>query len=1066
MGWVEDLKAKYGGVPITTSEPSTSSNPSWVNKIKAKYDLVNAPANFTPQTTKTETKPATPTSVPAASHPNSVVFKDYKAPPKETISQTPLTGLTQSLNADKPTDVTINGTKTTVPALYPTTFGRATDNPTDALSQILGVNTKIDQNTPTWQKPFLAAGQSILGGIGNVAQSLKDVYETAKQAPTPGAQGAFEDTAKIFNKMLMAGTSVFFEQPEIQSSMAVLQGVAQVPAPNVPGTKISTNPAKSALDLMDATQKGAYNSIMAGADALNVPDSVKQNIVSPIAQTLSTVAMMLILKHGEEIPGFAIEKSPIPEGIKAPLKSAVKGVTTFAVDPLRAAQDFMHAAAAETKQFQDAGVPVDENIGKKIVSDTAKKVPLPNDTGAVKIQTPNGEVVVHSDNATVLQNLIKDHQSLDFKKVENLTDANGNPITARFTWDFENQKGTMEVTDATTAVNLSHEIGHIVDADLKAGFSKILSKDLPNYLQNKAVVDRMVMDMAVGNLDGNGTVDQIRTEAVKVANELAAEAKQKAATVKRQVENKAFLTSLGDTAKNADETTPTLSKMVDFAKGKDVFAKEQPTEKSAEKGGKSKQENLLKAKVSEVAPEKAVQTKPPTAEELKTSIDKQVEEFRQKADLMASNEGAGVRHRTVTDANGNPQFVANDFKLSRAKGDMHRRAEDMKKEAHALLYENDPAYRKLVDDRDALLEKEADQVKTPDAVDELFGLLSNEITKQEADNSLYAQTDLRPDEIKAAVGTQTKIAAKETGVTTEVISSAASEVRSLEDKIKPLQEQLDTNKAEWEKKNPSEMGVTAAGDLGFLEPKDRAEYVRLNDELSRANKILAKENVAAKKAAAKISKSAKVDQSGIAPEVSNVTEKGIKATDNVSHETNINKKGTTVSKVASDINKTLVEKGLKELPEDQLAKITSIEKENQIKMVTAIMEDPMNARDMVLGYETIPDGVHPQVLFNAVKNWADINLDGETLIELAKSPIAIARSEAAQTLSASGFNNNPNDAMSKIQEVMKAREAAFSKDNKGQTIEGAIADAVKEIKQFIPKTSKGDLGDFIDSITC
>jgi len=94
------------------------------------------------------------------------------------------------------------------------------------------------------------------------------------------------------------------------------------------------------------------------------------------------------------------------------------------------------------------------------------------------------------------------------------------------------------------------------------------------------------------------------------------------------------------------------------------------------------------------------------------SLTKQIQniedKFRKEAGLMAPTEGAGVRQRNVTDAVGGVNFVANEFKLNRAKSDMFKRAGMAKDYAKQTLYENDPTYKALVDKRDAAIESQID----------------------------------------------------------------------------------------------------------------------------------------------------------------------------------------------------------------------------------------------------------------------------------------------------------------------------------------------------------------------
>lgn len=97
-----------------------------------------------------------------------------------------------------------------------------------------------------------------------------------------------------------------------------------------------------------------------------------------------------------------------------------------------------------------------------------------------------------------------------------------------------------------------------------------------------------------------------------------------------------------------------------------------------------------------------VEEKPREVLAAEKAIDKIVEKFRKDAKLLAGKyTSAGVRQRAVKDAVGNVMFMANSFKLTRAKADMARQAADMKSYAREILYENDPIFRDAVDSLEA-----------------------------------------------------------------------------------------------------------------------------------------------------------------------------------------------------------------------------------------------------------------------------------------------------------------------------------------------------------------------------
>lgn len=86
-----------------------------------------------------------------------------------------------------------------------------------------------------------------------------------------------------------------------------------------------------------------------------------------------------------------------------------------------------------------------------------------------------------------------------------------------------------------------------------------------------------------------------------------------------------------------------------------------------------------------------------SADDMEKTLNSIVDKYRDEAGMMASNQGAGVRSRNVTDARGNFQFQTNDFNLNRAKGDMARQAKDFRDAAYDDLYQNDELFRKLAD---------------------------------------------------------------------------------------------------------------------------------------------------------------------------------------------------------------------------------------------------------------------------------------------------------------------------------------------------------------------------------
>lgn len=90
--------------------------------------------------------------------------------------------------------------------------------------------------------------------------------------------------------------------------------------------------------------------------------------------------------------------------------------------------------------------------------------------------------------------------------------------------------------------------------------------------------------------------------------------------------------------------------------------------------------------------------RPEVLKQAESFVDKTVDKFRKEIGMLAGKEGKiGVRTNIIKDAVGNTEFVAENFKMQRAKNDLYRQAQNNKKYAYDLLYENDDSFRKIVD---------------------------------------------------------------------------------------------------------------------------------------------------------------------------------------------------------------------------------------------------------------------------------------------------------------------------------------------------------------------------------
>lgn len=173
-----------------------------------------------------------------------------------------------------------------------------------------------------------------------------------------------------------------------------------------------------------------------------------------------------------------------------------------------------------------------------------------------------------------------------------------------------------------------------------------------------------------------------------------------------------------------------------------------------------------------------------------------------------------------------------------------------------------------------------------------------------------------------------------------------------------------------------------------------------------------------------------------------------------------------VTKVANDINESLVKQGLEKLTPEQQSKYTSGSyKGSDAKVAQMMSDDIESVKKMAQTGEGIPDGVHPQILFNAIEALADkqVRENGDSTLSrsLGKSPLGKELSEAGATLGSHAYNDNPN---STVKALRKANDVKMG----GKAGQEKIKAEVKKAKATITKTASRliDYDKIIDTITC
>ncbi len=202
-----------------------------------------------------------------------------------------------------------------------------------------------------------------------------------------------------------------------------------------------------------------------------------------------------------------------------------------------------------------------------------KAMQIPDQPNSVEIQTPSGKITVTTDQPNVLLQFAK-NENITFKNVDSIgKNPDGTDIQSRFSWDQANKTGTIEVTDAQTAVQLAREFGMNVPLETRTKLNEQLANILPNYAKDRAAINQMLADYSLAKLGGNATAQEILNKMIEVAANMHAEIAKVSAGELRKTQNEPFVRQITDITKNPDVSAnaPELTNLVDFAEGKDVF---------------------------------------------------------------------------------------------------------------------------------------------------------------------------------------------------------------------------------------------------------------------------------------------------------------------------------------------------------------------------------------------------------------------------------------------------------------------------------------------------------------
>lgn len=163
-----------------------------------------------------------------------------------------------------------------------------------------------------------------------------------------------------------------------------------------------------------------------------------------------------------------------------------------------------------------------------------------------------------------------------------------------------------------------------------------------------------------------------------------------------------------------------------------------------------------------------------------------------------------------------------------------------------------------------------------------------------------------------------------------------------------------------------------------------------------------------------------------------------------------------------------VQNGLENELGNKATYTTVSHKEEAAKATKLLHENPQKAEDIAMGRSAGDNSSHEAAVYHAVANQAlkEARKTGDfsKVQALASSPRHTAVSEAAQKLGAEGYNVNPHDPISIMNDVAKSRRASLEKKTT-TSVAKAAKSIGKEVNSNL-KVSRQDWHSFIQELQC
>lgn len=180
----------------------------------------------------------------------------------------------------------------------------------------------------------------------------------------------------------------------------------------------------------------------------------------------------------------------------------------------------------------------------------------------------------------------------------------------------------------------------------------------------------------------------------------------------------------------------------------------------------------------------------------------------------------------------------------------------------------------------------------------------------------------------------------------------------------------------------------------------------------------------------------------------------------------------TGSKVSGSSIRTqakAVEAGMKSEAENTGATYNTVSHKAEAQKAAQLVQDnPEKAQAIAMGARG-DNASHEAAVYHAVANQAleDAKKTGDysKVTALANSPRHTGVSEAAQKLSAEGYNTNPHDPINIMNDIAKTRQDVLAKTKK-VSVPKEVKNISKEVKNLAPKISRQDWHSFIQELQC